>query len=104
MSRGLFFHVSLPLLMLSMGWPSAGEAIDLFVRSPRDNQVVFGEVEVALEVLSAEPLQGIEIRLDGEVVGVLEEPPYRMRVDVGEENRSRTFEITALDVNGESAT
>ena len=95
----------LPLAFL-LALTVAGEAaaIDVFVRSPRDNQVVFGPVPVEVEVLSTEPVIEVEVRLDGEVVARLTEPPYNVLVDVGEENRSRTFEITATDAGGETAT
>jgi len=79
-------------------------ALDVFVRSPRDGQVVFGPVEVELEVLTTAPVVEVEVRLDGEVVGRLSAPPYRLVVDVGQENRFHTFEITAADSAGETAT
>jgi Ca-activated chloride channel family protein len=66
--------------------------------------LVFGTVEVAVEVLSIEPVARVEIRLDGEVVAVLTEPPYRALVDVGHENVARRFEVTATDASGEQAT
>ncbi len=80
----------------------AGGALDLFISHPRDGQVVFGTIELEMEVLSAEPVAELEVRLDGEVVTRLVEPPYRVQVDVGEENRSHTLVVTVTDVLGES--
>jgi Ca-activated chloride channel homolog len=94
---GFFF-----LLLLLLAQPAL--AIDVFVRSPRDGEIVFGEVEVALEVLSSTPVAGVEVRLDGSAVARLTAAPYRVTVDVGDENRSHTFEITATDAGGETAT
>lgn len=91
-------------LVAALAGAEAAAAIDVFVRHPRDQQVVFGQVEVRLEVLSIEPVAEVEIIVDGKVEARLVEPPYRIIVDIGEENRSHTFEITATDVNGESAT
>ncbi len=80
----------------------AVDAIDLFVRSPRDGQVVFGEIDVEIEVLSAAPVAEITITLDGEPAARLTAEPYRTRIDVGQDNRTHTFEITATDIHGES--
>lgn len=91
------------VLLLFLLPPPAG-AIDLFVRAPRDGQVAIGNVEVDAEVLSAANVAAVEIRVDGETLVRLEEPPFRVLLDVGEENRSHTFEITAVDVRGESVT
>lgn len=96
--------VLLALLVLSvLGAAAPAAAIDVFVRSPRDGQVLFGPVEVEVEVLSAEEVSAVEIRLDGEVVGELKAPPYRLTVDVGDANRARTFEVIARDVKGDTA-
>jgi Ca-activated chloride channel family protein len=79
-------------------------AIDIFVRSPRAADTVFGQVEVRAEVLSAERIAEVVVRLDGEVVARIVKPPYRVVIDAGEDNRERIFEITARDVLGEEAT
>ena len=94
------------VLFLLAGLLAAGavQALDVFVRSPRDGQVVFGRVAVELEVLSAAQVAEVEIRLDGEVAARLTAPPFHAVVDVGEENRAHTFEITATDTAGETAT
>jgi VWFA-related protein len=90
-------------LLLAASVPAAF-ALDVFVRSPRGGQVVFGPVEVELELLTAADAVEVEVRLDGEVVGRLSEAPYRLVVDVGQENRSHVFEITAVDSDGGTAT
>jgi VWFA-related protein len=92
----------------ALGWTLAAAApaaaIDVFIRSPRSTDVVFGQVEVRVEVLSAEPVAAVEFRLDGERVGRLTEPPFALSVDVGQANRAHTFEITAHDIAGAAAT
>ncbi len=92
------------LLLLLFLLPQSSGAIDLFVRSPRPGQVAIGYVEVETEVLSAAAIAAVEIRVDGETLARLEEPPFEVVLDVGEENRSHTFEITATDIHGESVT
>ncbi len=89
-------------LLLSLLTAQTAAAIDLFIRNPQDGEAVFGQVEVALEVLSAEPVATVEIRLDGEDVARLTEEPFNTLVDFGQENRSHTLEITVTDITGES--
>ena len=91
-------------LVLFVGWSFPLGAIDLFVHSPREGQVVFGTVEVALEVLSAAPVEEVSVELDGVSVARLTKPPYRVQVEVGEENRPRHFTFTVRDIHGEEAT
>ena len=43
-------------------------------------------------------------RVDGEVAAELTEPPWTTTVDVGQDNRAHTFEVTVVDAAGESAT
>jgi len=78
-------------------------AIDVFVRQPLPSKAVFGEVVVEVEVLSARDVAAVEVHLDGELAGRLSAPPWRLVVDVGDENRAHVFDITATDVAGESA-
>jgi VWFA-related protein len=80
----------------------AAAALVLSVRSPREGTPVFGQVEVEVEVITIEAVLSVEIRVDGEFVARLTEPPYRVALDVGQENRSHTFEISATDASGES--
>ncbi len=87
------------VLMLT---PALG--LDLFVHHPRDGQVVFGSVEVRLEVLEDAPIRDIVIRLDGQEVKKLTAEPFLTTVDVGEENRGHVLEIIATDVEGASVT
>ena len=95
------------LLTLGVGaflLAGAAAAVVVSVRSPREGASVFGEVEVEVEVITTAEVVSVEIRVDGKVAAHLTEPPYRTVVDVGDENRSHTFEITALDATGESDT
>lgn len=94
----------LPILIGSLLVAQASGAIDIFARNPRDGQPpVFGPLDLVAEVLSAQPVAEVEIRLDGEVLARLVAVPYHLRVDVGEENRAHTFVVTVTDVLGESA-
>jgi Ca-activated chloride channel family protein len=96
-------RVVFPMILI-LGLAETAAAIDIFVHAPRERQVLFGQVEIELEVLSAEQVAEVEIRLDGQVVSRLTEPPYRTHVDVGQENRAHVFEFTATDILGAKAT
>ena len=80
--------------------PTATRAMDLFVRGVRDGQPAFGVVEIDVEVLSLEPIDRVELVVDGASVGELRSPPYRWQVDLGEENRGHAFEVTVEDASG----
>jgi Ca-activated chloride channel family protein len=82
----------------------AATAVVVSVRSPSAGEPAFGEVPVEVEVISSEPIVSVEIVVDGELVESLTEPPYRTVVDVGNENRSHIFEVTATDATGASDT
>lgn len=103
MSPGRWLAGILWLACLFLGQTRA-LAMDFFVHHPRDGQVVFGSVEVRLEVLGGAPIREIVVRLDGREVDRLTAEPFHTTVDVGEENRSHVFEFVATDVNGVSVT
>jgi len=87
--------------VLAAALPAA--AIDVFITSPKPAEGVFGEVAVIAEVLSAEPVRDVVLRLDGLEVGRRTQPPWRWTVDVGQGNVPHTFEVTARAASGESA-
>ncbi len=68
--------------------------------SPLPGQPVFGEVEIVADVASERPVRRVTFRLDGEVVGELREPPYRLTVDAGNSSREHRFEVVVEDVDG----
>lgn len=83
---------------------SSANGIVLFIKKPGPTEVVFGEIEVEVEVVSGHPVAEVLFELDGKFVGRLTQPPYRLLVDTGPDNHSRVFEITARDTAGESVT
>lgn len=78
-------------------------AIDVFLISPRPQTGVFGEVAIEAEVLSAHPVTEVVFLVDGKVVGRRGEPPWRVVVDVGQQNVPHTFEARATDAAGDTA-
>lgn len=75
---------------------------DLYVTitSPPPGQPVFGEVEFAVEVTPTDQVEAVELFVDGDLAGRLEEPPFRVRFDVGQENREHRFEAVVRGLSG----
>jgi len=71
--------------------------------TPRNGEEAIGEVVLEAEVLAVEPIRDVVFFVDGRPVGQLTSAPYRMRYDLGEENRSHTFEVVATDINDRQA-
>ena len=61
---------------------------------------VFGAVEVELGVTAAEPVVRAELFVDDVRVAVLESPPWRVTVDVGEDNRPHRFRAVVHTASG----
>lgn len=78
-------------------------AIEVEIVSPPAGEAVFGPVEIVAEVRSGEPVERVELFLDGRSVGAVSEPPYRLLVDVGQENREHRIEAVAHGRDGASA-
>jgi Ca-activated chloride channel family protein len=72
--------------------------------TPTADSFVLGQVEIVAEVVGPEPVAEVEFYVDGRAVGVLTDPPYRIRVDLGEENVGHRFKIVARNVKGNTAT
>lgn len=67
--------------------------------SPPPNQPLFGEVEIRAEVTGAAVSQ-VEFYLDNLRVGVAEAPPWRIVVDVGQQNAEHSIEVVAHGPSG----
>jgi Ca-activated chloride channel family protein len=62
-------------------------------------KAVFDTVEVVVEVESVRPIASVSISVDGRLAGVLTRPPYRLVVNVGQENREHEF-VAVVDFVG----
>lgn len=80
--------------------PAAAQDVDVLMVSPKKGEPVFGPVELAWEVLSAEPIDRVEVFVDGQPMGELIEPPWRLVVDVGGDNREHRFLARAYTETG----
>jgi VWFA-related protein len=91
----------LVLIFAVLAAPAHG--LDAVILSPSPGETVFGEVEFAVEVVPEEEVAEVRFRVDGREVGRRERPPWRVRVDVGEENAEHRFEVEAVAAGGEVA-
>lgn len=73
-------------------------ALEVAIVSPPAGEAVFGAVEIVAEV--GEPVERLEFFVDGRRAGTAESPPYRLLVDVGQENREHRFEVVAHGADG----
>lgn len=76
------------------------ERLHVFIDHPDPFTAVFGEVTVEAAVISPEPVERVVFYLDGIVVGEVQEPPFRLRIDVGQENAEHRFEVLAYGAGG----
>jgi Ca-activated chloride channel family protein len=95
---------ALALAAAALGWAAPAAAIDVFLRSPRTTEPLFGEVTIEAEVLSAVPVAEVVITVDGREAARLTEPPWRATIDLGQGNRPHRIEVAATDVAGATAT
>ena len=72
----------------------------LRITSPRAGVPLFGRVEVVVES-DRDDLTSVEIFVDGRSVAVLEEGPYRVMVDVGQNNEPHRVDARASHPGGE---
>ncbi|MDH3744681.1 MAG: VWA domain-containing protein [Acidobacteriota bacterium] len=89
------------VLGISSSAVEAEDWVDVVVVSPPCCEPVFGPVEVAAVLDSTEgvPLV-VEFHVDGELVAALTQPPYKLIVDVGDENRRHVFRVRARGSTG----
>lgn len=70
------------------------------IASPRAGQAVIGEVVIAAEVVARGTIRDVSFFVDGRPVGMVSTAPFRLRIDLGEANRSHEIEVVATDVDG----
>lgn len=74
------------------------------IMEPGPFDPVFGEVEVVLDIASRDPVTRVEIFVDGVRAGVLTAPPWKLLVDVGQDNAPHTFRAVASTDLGATGT
>ena len=96
-----FLIASLVALSTGVG---AHAAVQPRIQSPTPDQAVFGEVDVSVLMSADEPVTRVEIFVNGVRRAVLTKPPYRTKIDVGDDNSAREFKVVAYGASGSTGT
>ena len=92
------------LAVLLVSTAAGAEPPAVTITNPVPGEAVFGEVMFRVEVFPAEELEYLEFFVDGEMLDEIDEPPFELPVDVGQENREHHFEVRAHGKGGDVAT
>ncbi len=88
-------------LLLALGLTGAAHAaVSARILSPVAQQPVFGATEVLVEVTANEAVSRVEVFLNGKLAGTATAPPFKVTVDVGEENVAREFKAVVHGASG----
>lgn len=84
---------------------AAGDTPEASLRiiEPAAGKPLFDRVAVRLEVTASEPVERIELRLDGAPAAVITAPPWARTIDTGSDNRDKLIEAIAYGAGGELA-
>ena len=83
------------LLLWSLSAPAAEPELNVLILQPPAGEPLFGELEFEVDIYPQEDVSRVEFYLDGELLGELTAPPFRLPLDVGQENRGHRFEVKA---------
>jgi len=81
---------------------SASAQVAVRILSPTPDQPVFGLLDVTVGVQTREPVDRVEVFVNGKLMGMSKKPPFRIRVDVGDDNVRREFRAVATTSSGAS--
>ncbi len=98
-SRTLLCALALGLLATS----TVAAQVAIRIESPTPDQPVFGQTDVEVGVRAGEPVDRVEVFVNGKLMGSSKTPPFRVRVDVGDDNVQREFKAVAYTASGASA-
>jgi len=91
-------------LLVALSTGAAQAAVQPRIQSPAPDQAVFGEVDVSVLMSADEPVTRVEIFVNGVRRAVLTKPPYRTKIDVGDDNSAREFKVVAYGASGSTGT
>jgi len=86
-------------LSLLLAGAASGQ-VSVQILSPTPEQPVFGPLDVKVGVQAREPIDRVEVFVNGKLMGSSKTPPYRIRVDVGDDNIRREFRVVAYTASG----
>lgn len=101
-ARRTALNALLPSLLLVA--TAAAQQVAVRIQAPRPDQPVFGPTEVEVGVRAGEPIDRVEVFVNGKLMGSAKTPPFRVKVDVGDDNVPREFKAVAYTASGASGT
>ena len=93
--------------LLVIAWAvlaSQAVGLEVWFERPRPTEFVFGAVEIVIRAAPVEEVGTVQLSIDGREVALFDRPPFRVVVDVGQENRQHEFQAVARSLSGESVT
>ncbi len=100
--RTVLATLSLSLVLAGMAVAQMAQ-IAVRIQSPTPDQPIFGPTDVEVGVRAGEPVDRVEVFVNGKLMGSSKTPPYRVRVDVGDDNVQREFRAVVYTASGASA-
>ncbi len=89
------------LIALLFGPPALGRStIGVSLDRPDPFAPAHGMVRIEAIVVAEEAIERVAFYVDGVVVGELEQPPYELDTNVGEDNREHHFQVVAYGASG----
>jgi Ca-activated chloride channel family protein len=93
--------VSVLSVLGMVGLVSQGTALEVWFERPRPTEFAFGQVEVLIRAAPEEEVGTVRLSVDGRHVALFDRPPFRVAVDVGQDNIEHEFEAEVRSVSGE---
>lgn len=97
-------RLSLVLSCIVAAVASQAGALEVWFERPRPSEFVFGDVEVLIRAVPEEEVETVQLIVDGRDVALFDRPPFRIAVNVGQENTEHEFQVVVRGVNGETKT
>lgn len=95
--------LALLLPAAALAQPDAAAPLSLALVSPTPQEALFGQVRLEVRVEAEAGVREVVFFVDGTRLGSVFEPPFRLEVDVGEQNRDRRLRFLARDELGREA-
>ncbi len=76
---------------------------EIWIEHPNTAKAVFGVIDFVTEVASDEAIVKVDFYIDGKARGMVSKPPWRIGVDVGQENVPHEFRAVVRTITGQTA-
>lgn len=103
MKHRLLRLVAFGFIGIALTAAAAQGAVQVRLVTPSPEQPIFGSTEIEVAVGGSEPIDRVEVFLNGRSIGVLRSSPYKLTVDAGNANVKRQFRVVAYGKSGASA-